>query len=72
MEGAGPAVPECVFAESFRHLKGTRRMKGGGNQIEISMMLKKCWSRAICIAFFFSVTIEARKAGKWSRYSPRA
>ena len=37
-------------------------MKGSGNQIEIPMMLKMRWTRAIWIAFFFCVTIEARKA----------
>ena len=37
-------------------------MKGSGNQIEIPMMLKMRWTRAIWIAFFFCVIIEARKA----------
>ena len=51
-----------MLAESLRQLKGPRRMKGSGNQIEIPMMLKMRWTRAIWIAFFFCVTIEARKA----------
>ena len=41
VDGAAPSVPECVLAESFRHLKGPRRMKGSGIQMDIPMMLKK-------------------------------
>ena len=41
---------------------GPRRMMGSGNQSEIPILLKKRWTRAIWVAFIFSVTIDARKA----------
>merc|ERR550514_608889 len=51
-----------VFYVLLAFVSGTLRITGRGYQIRIPKMLKKRWQRAIWIAFFFSVTREARNA----------